>query len=110
MNPVLLPVVAAQGIWLRARTEILPPAGGPTTGATPAPPDVSTGAVDARPLRLGVLGESTAAGCGADTHDEGFTGALARALAERTRPDGRLVGGGPARRHGPPHPVPAAAP
>nr|QLJ96955.1 SGNH/GDSL hydrolase family protein [Micromonospora carbonacea] len=94
MNPVLLPVVAAQGIWLRARTEILPPAGGPTTGATPAPPDVSTGAVDARPLRLGVLGESTAAGCGADTHDEGFTGALARALAERTgRPvDWSVVG------------------
>lgn len=36
-----------------------------------------------RPLRLLVLGESTMAGVGVDTHENGFTGALARYLSER---------------------------
>lgn len=74
MNPLLLPVIAAQGLWVRARTEVLPPAAGPDTGTVaeqaPGPP-----------MRVAVLGESTAAGCGVATHDEGFPGSLARALA-----------------------------
>ncbi|MEU3254879.1 SGNH/GDSL hydrolase family protein [Streptomyces sp. NPDC006997] len=74
MNPLLLPLVAAQGLWVRARTEVLPPAAGPATG---------TVAEDAAgpPMRIAVVGESTAAGCGVATHDEGFPGSLARALA-----------------------------
>jgi lysophospholipase L1-like esterase len=32
-------------------------------------------------LRIGVLGESTAAGCGVGTHEQGFAGCLARELA-----------------------------
>lgn len=77
MNPLLLPVIAAQGIWVRYRTEVLPPAGGPNAGT------VGTDRAGA-PMRIAVLGESTAAGCGVDTHDDGFPGGLARELAERT--------------------------
>jgi lysophospholipase L1-like esterase len=40
------------------------------------------------PMRIAVLGESTAAGCGADTHHDGFAGNLAREFATRT---GRTV-------------------
>ena len=54
----------------------LPPAGGPTTGT------INDGSQP--PVRIAVVGESTAAGCGVDTHDEGFTGSLARELAVRT--------------------------
>ena len=36
-------------------------------------------------MRIAVVGESTAAGCGVDTHDHGFPGWLARELAARTR-------------------------
>ncbi|MTD16593.1 SGNH/GDSL hydrolase family protein [Nakamurella sp. YIM 132087] len=79
MNPLLLPVVAAQGIRVRRTTEILPEAKGPTTGRTPGREPA---------LRLSVIGESTAAGCGAATHEQAFTGALARALSGRT---GRAV-------------------
>lgn len=56
---------------------MLPPAAGPTTG--------TAGDASRQPLRLAVLGESTAAGCGVDTHDDGFPGCLARELAARTR-------------------------
>lgn len=75
MNPLLLPLVAAQGRRVRRSTEVLEPAAGPTTGVVDG-----TGA----PLRVSVVGESTAAGCGAPNHDEAFVGALARALAART--------------------------
>jgi lysophospholipase L1-like esterase len=77
VNPLLFPAVAAQGLRVRRTTEVIAPAAGPTTGT------VTTGS--GSPLRLAVLGESTAAGCGADTHDTGFTGHLARELAELTR-------------------------
>ncbi|GAA4104528.1 SGNH/GDSL hydrolase family protein [Actinomadura miaoliensis] len=75
MNPLLLPVIAAQGIWVRSRTERLPEASGPAEG--------SVGDGSGPPLRIAVLGESTAAGCGVGTHDEGFAAALARELAAR---------------------------
>lgn len=35
-------------------------------------------------MRLAVVGESTAAGCGVDTHDDGFPGAFAREVSART--------------------------
>lgn len=78
MNPLLLPIAAAQGRRVRSRTELLPPASGPTHGTTAA--DEISGS----PMRLGVLGESTAAGCGVNTHEEGFAGRLARELSGRT--------------------------
>lgn len=75
MNPLLLPVVAAQGLWVRYRTEVLPEAAGPANGT------VGDGAHQS--LRVGVIGESTAAGCGVDRHEEGFAGSLAFELAAR---------------------------
>lgn len=76
MNTLLLPLIAVQGLWVRARTEQLPPASGDTWG--------SVGPVDERALKVGVVGESTAAGCGVATHAEGFPGCLARILSQRT--------------------------
>ena len=82
VNAVNALVVVAQGLWVRRRLEILPPAAGPATGT-------AVGADEgAPPLRLGILGDSTAAGCGVDTHETSIAGALARALAART---GRAV-------------------
>lgn len=77
MNPLLLPIVAAQGARLRSRTELLPPASGPTFGT------IAVEEMSGAPLRVGVLGESTAAGCGVDLHEDGFAGRLARQLAVR---------------------------
>jgi len=77
VNPLLLPIVAVQGMRVRAATEVLPPAAGPTSGT--AGEDTSQ-----PPLRVAVLGESTAAGCGADTNDNAFPGRLAGELATRT--------------------------
>jgi lysophospholipase L1-like esterase len=76
MNPLLMPVVAVQGMRVRSSTETLPPADGPTTG--------TAGEADGTPVRVAVLGESTAAGCGVGTHDEGFPGCLARKVADLT--------------------------
>lgn len=67
------PVVIAQGRTVRKTTIGLPPASGPAT--------IVAGDVSSRTLRLLVLGDSTVAGIGVDTHAEGLTGALARALA-----------------------------
>lgn len=69
--------VMAQGLWVRQRTEVLPPAEGPTTGLVGQTAEVN-------PLRLAVLGESTAAGCGVANHGEGFAGALAELLSKQT--------------------------
>lgn len=77
MNPLLLPVAALQGRRVRRTVEVLPAASGPTTGTATWP----TGSA----MRLAVLGESTAAGCGADRHENAFVGAFARALARRAR-------------------------
>lgn len=72
-----MPVVAVQGMWVRSTTELAPPAAGPTSG--------TVWGASGEPLRIAVLGESTAAGCGVETHDDGFPGCLARELAGRTR-------------------------
>jgi lysophospholipase L1-like esterase len=77
VNPLLMPVVAAQGLWVRSSIKLLPPAAGPTTGTAG---EAATG----DPVRIAVLGESTAAGCGVDAHDDGFPGSLARTIAEKT--------------------------
>lgn len=71
------PVMIAQGRAVRRTTVGLPPASGPSTVlAGPA-----SSMVD--PIRLLVLGDSTVAGIGVDTHEEGLTGSLARTLSAR---------------------------
>ncbi|MCX4791683.1 MULTISPECIES: SGNH/GDSL hydrolase family protein [unclassified Streptomyces] len=77
MHPLLMPVVAAQALFVRMSTETLPPADGPESGTAGE-------AAGAEPLRIAVVGESTAAGCGVEQHEEGFTGQFARELSVRT--------------------------
>jgi lysophospholipase L1-like esterase len=77
VNPLLMPLVAVQGMWVRFTTEILSPATGPAVG--------TVGDEFGRPVRIAVVGESTAAGCGVGTHGDGFPGCVARELAARTR-------------------------
>jgi lysophospholipase L1-like esterase len=77
VNPLLLPIVVVQGMWVRATMEVASPAAGPTIG--------TVGDASGPPLRIAVVGESTAAGCGVDTHDAGFPGCLARDIAARAR-------------------------
>jgi len=74
-TPPLLPILLAQGYWVRKRTPRLPDADGPRAG--------TVGGSDA-PLNLIGLGESTVAGIGARTQEEALTGQLARALSEQT--------------------------
>lgn len=76
MNRLQLPVAAVQGMWLRSTVKPAPPATGATTG--------TVGTTARPPLRIAVVGDSTAAGCGVRTHDEGFPGSLAREIAART--------------------------
>jgi len=73
MKRLQLPVAAAQGMWMRSTIKMAPPTAGPT-GGTACPP-----------LRIAVLGESTAAGCGAGRPDDAITGCLARDINARTQ-------------------------
>jgi lysophospholipase L1-like esterase len=79
LNPLLLPVVFAQGLYVKRVTPRLPDAGGPNegivAGSTPT-------------FRLIMLGESTVAGIGAPTHEFALTGQTAKAFA---RLSGRAV-------------------
>ncbi len=70
----LLPLMAAQGKRIRASVPKLPPASGPEG-------IVEKGS--GLPIRVIALGESTIAGIGVETHEEGFSGTLARALADQ---------------------------
>jgi lysophospholipase L1-like esterase len=72
---LLAPVLVAQGRRVRRSTPRLPEAPGPTSGET---------AGDGVPVRLLVLGESTAAGVGAANHREGLAGQVAESLGEAT--------------------------
>jgi lysophospholipase L1-like esterase len=64
-------------MWMRSTIKMAPPATGPTSG--------TVGTTFGTPLRIAVVGESTAAGCGVDNHDDGFTGCLAREVTARTQ-------------------------
>ena len=77
MRRYQLPIAAVQGMWLRSTIKLAPPAPGPTTG--------TVGTTSRLALRIAVVGESTAAGCGVHSHDEGFTGSLAREITARTQ-------------------------
>lgn len=68
------PVLVAQARRLRRDTPRLPDAAQPWRGTVDGPD----------PIRLLVLGDSTAAGVGADTQDDALPGNLARELARRS--------------------------
>ncbi|MEM6723088.1 MAG: SGNH/GDSL hydrolase family protein [Bacteroidota bacterium] len=70
----LLPVLYVQALNVRKKVPSLPEAEGPN-GL------VQQGS--GTPFRLAVLGESTMAGIGVQTHEEGFGGTLAKALAQQ---------------------------
>lgn len=76
LTPPLLPVLLAQGYWVRKRTPRLPDAGGPREG---------TVAGEGEPIKLIGLGESTVAGIGAATHETALTGQLALALGRESK-------------------------
>ena len=69
----LAPVLLAQGRYVRRVTPILPEAAGPRSGTFG----------QGEPLRLLMTGDSSAAGVGVDTLDEGVLGAILRKLKPR---------------------------
>lgn len=70
---VLLPVLLAQALYVSTSTRKLPEASGPRSG------EAGTGA----PLRLLILGDSSAAGVGAAHQDQALSGQLVSRLAQR---------------------------
>ena len=68
---LLLPVLAVQGIVVRARTPILPEAIGPRSGMAGKGP----------PLRVLILGDSSGAGVGVTHQSEALSGQLVDALS-----------------------------
>ncbi|MEO1435835.1 MAG: SGNH/GDSL hydrolase family protein, partial [Bacteroidota bacterium] len=70
----LLPVLYIQALQVRKKVPSLPEAEGPEGF-------VQKGS--GQPFRLAVLGESTMAGIGVQTHEEGFGGTLAKTLADQ---------------------------
>ena len=70
----LLPLMYFQGKCIRASVPKLPEAKGPSGSFIPSEQN-------SRTLNMITLGESTMAGVGVDTHEEGFTGTLARELS-----------------------------
>jgi lysophospholipase L1-like esterase len=76
MLPVA-PVVVVQGRRLRRDTPRLADAAGPWSGTLDGPPSAEGTA----PLRLLVLGDSTAAGVGVDSQHDALPGNLARSLS-----------------------------
>lgn len=69
----LLPVLLAQALWVRHHAQLLPEPEGLRSGVLG----------DGPPLRLLILGDSSAAGVGADTQSEGLSGQLVARLAAR---------------------------
>jgi hypothetical protein len=68
MRRLQLPAAVVQGMWMRSTIKLAPPATGPTSG--------TVGTVSRPPLLIAVVGDSTAAGCGVNSHHDGFAGAL----------------------------------
>jgi lysophospholipase L1-like esterase len=83
IKPVLAPVLIAQARRLRRVALEMPEPSGQRHGVA-ASPDAS---VDARPLSLLITGDSSAAGVGAETQDDGLAVQLAAALAKRIQRD-----------------------
>ncbi len=79
----LLPLLLAQAFWLRHSAQLLPEPKGPRSGTLG----------DGPPLRLLILGDSSAAGVGADTQSEGLSGQLVARLAARYQVTWQLEAG-----------------
>ena len=77
---LLAPVIGVQAVLVHRRAILLPEPEGARTGLT------GTGA----PLRVLIVGDSSAAGVGAATQNSGLAGQLARALAPHFTVDWRL--------------------
>lgn len=77
----LAPVLGAQAVQVIRRTPRLPEASGPRTGLAGQGP----------PLRLLILGDSSAAGVGAATQDAALCGHLVQALSARYRVSWQLI-------------------
>lgn len=73
----LLPLLLYQGKKIRKKVPQLPEAMGNTGISLPSEKSE-------KQLNLITIGESTIAGVGVDTHEEGFTGTLAKGLADLT--------------------------
>ncbi|WP_299918118.1 SGNH/GDSL hydrolase family protein [uncultured Roseobacter sp.] len=78
---VLSPVLAAQALQVIRKTPRLPEAAGPRTGSS------GTG----RPLRLLILGDSSAAGVGAHHQQDALSGQLVQALSGTVSLHWRLI-------------------
>ena len=74
----LLPIMYFQGKKIRSSVPALPEATG-TEGKAEKNPN--------RTLKLITIGESTIAGVGVDTHEEGFTGTIAKELSQKLDTD-----------------------
>lgn len=87
----LFPVLVGQAVLARRRAPVLPEAAGPRHGRVVPPslvvPAVAGSAV-AAPLRLLIVGDSSAAGVGVEHQDRALSGHLTRTVAERS---GRVV-------------------
>lgn len=75
LKVALLPLLAAQGVWIRRRVPRLPEAAGERSGS------VGEGAR----VRLLIVGDSSAAGVGVERQSQAFAGYLTRRLAERSQ-------------------------
>jgi len=74
INPLLIPVLLAQGLWVKLSTPRLPEASGSTEGIVAGSDPI---------FDLIVLGESPVAGIGAPDHEQALTGQIALALNRR---------------------------
>ncbi len=77
----LLPVLVPQALWVRMRAARLSEAAGPREGR----------AGDGPPLRLLILGDSSAAGVGVADQQDALAGHVVRTLAAHHRVDWRLL-------------------
>ncbi|WP_234169125.1 SGNH/GDSL hydrolase family protein [Ruegeria pomeroyi] len=75
-----MPVLAAQGLAVRRKAQLLPEPAGPRTGRAGEGPA----------LRLLIAGDSAAAGVGVDSQDLALSGQLVSRLAQRFTVDWRL--------------------
>ena len=79
----MLPVLLAQALWVRRRAALLPEPQGPRSGTAGQGP----------PLRLLIIGDSSAAGVGAETQETALSGQLVAQLAQRYQVTWRLDAG-----------------
>ncbi len=78
---VLMPVLLAQGAYLRRTARLLPEPAGARQGVTG----------DGPPLRMLIIGDSSALGVGVTTQDDALLGQMVRRLTHKFRVDYTLV-------------------